>query len=328
MLPLLRLRAFARSWLLRVRAAEGWLPLPRLPLPEAARGAPSAWPATAAPSSTTSSRCAARVVALPLLTTRCGLLLVCALLGFTHTLTFPLPFRQGCDALTCGGCGCPFCALCLAPFPTGHAAHQHVGAARHHADGFIGLHGGLNRFRAYHAQRQRTAIDDFVARLREPDDFKDELVRTLVNDGELHGVPGRGGGAWGPPDAAGGGVGGAAAAGDNGAGAWWRGLGGLVVFAAELMGPRENQGAFTRGVRAVLDLALLAAPLLSRAAAPAPANAAADAERRKRTSTATTVAVAAGAAAVVAGGAAWAIASAAEKEKAERERRERGEDVD
>ena len=151
---------------------------------------------------------------------------------------------EGCDSLTCSNpqCGAFFCALCFALFNTSVAAHAHVASAEHHHDGFRGLHGGIERFRAFHSGRQVATLRTRIDLLQEDEVFKNELYHRLLLDGELQGVA---------PRAVE-----LAPGGENTEGGRW--LGNFGLIAAELLGPRgEQHNPIVRGLQGLVDLAPL-----------------------------------------------------------------------
>jgi hypothetical protein len=106
----------------------------------------------------------------------------------------------GCDALTCGNCGCGFCALCLqgqfgAPTDRGSElsgvaltegglvadcgtdAHAHVRQADHRGNGgaYFGLIAG---FHAFHALRRGRLVGDFLAALRESPEVRLRILEA------------------------------------------------------------------------------------------------------------------------------------------------------
>ena len=88
----------------------------------------------------------------------------------------------GCDAVVCSkpGCGCCFCALCLAD--CGTDAHPHVLAAKHIPGRPPSYHSTQSQFNAFHVARRRKGVDDAVARIAEDADFKKELLVLLNKD--------------------------------------------------------------------------------------------------------------------------------------------------
>ena len=165
---------------------------------------------------------------------------------------------DGCDSLTCSNtnCGAFFCALCLMPFDSGGKCHTHVAQARHHADGFVGLHGGAERFRRFHAIRRRGLIETRVTGVPEDETFRAELRRLLFRDAELEeggeGADGGGGGGSG----GGGGDGG----GGGGGGDVIGGLIGLLDFAEAIVGDRGQQRSpMVKGIQSIIDLARILA---------------------------------------------------------------------
>jgi hypothetical protein len=204
---------------------------------------------------------------------------------------------EGCDSLTCSNpqCGAFFCALCLAAFTSSVAAHAHVSNADHHADGFRGLHGGLERFRAFHAGRQVAALRARIAALQEDEGLKDELFQRLLVDGELQGVAPRA--AELAPEAA-------------NPGGWLQNLG---FVAAELLGPRgQQQSPLVRGIQGLVDLAPLlfgAAGVVSEALFPGaqPRRGAAGGAAPAPRSTLGVPLLAAAASAVLVGGLTWLL---------------------
>jgi hypothetical protein len=213
---------------------------------------------------------------------------------------------DGCDSLTCGNhaCGAFFCALCLSPFASNAACHAHVANARHHADGFVGLHGGQERFHRFHAQRRRALINARVAAVPEDDAFREQLRRLLLADAEIEEEVGQ--------DDQNGGQNGEAGGDGSIFGMLWQGL----EFVGELLGDRAHQRhPFVKGVQAVVDLAPLVAGGFAalRGVAPQQAAAAAPAARNPRAqrqgSSTSSIFIAAGAGAVLAGGIAAAIST-------------------
>lgn len=88
----------------------------------------------------------------------------------------------GCDAVVCSkpGCGCCFCALCLAD--CGTDAHPHVLAAKHIPGRQPSYHSTQSQFNAFHMARRRKGVDEAVARIAEDADFKKELLALLNKD--------------------------------------------------------------------------------------------------------------------------------------------------
>jgi hypothetical protein len=211
---------------------------------------------------------------------------------------------DGCDSLTCSNqnCGAFFCALCLEPFANSGECHTHVSQARHHNDGFVGLHGGQERFRRFHAIRRRKLIDTRIAGIPEDEIFRNELRILLLHDAELEENDGD------HRDGGGGGGGGGGDGGDyndNG------GNLGLFDLMALILGDRAQQRhPFVKGVQALIDLA----PLAAGAYAAFTGNggggggpAAAPAAQARRGASTSSVFVAAGAGAVIAGSIAAAL---------------------
>ena len=211
---------------------------------------------------------------------------------------------DGCDSLTCANrnCGAFFCALCLEPFNNSGECHDHVSNSRHHSDGFVGLHGGQERFRRFHAKRRRNLIDSRVAGIPEDETFRNELRLLLLHDAELEGDD--------DGDQRGGGGG----EGDGGNDGGGNPAVNLLDLLAQILGDRANQRhPIVKGVQALIDLAPLAAGAyaaftgnVGRGAPPAAVPPAAAAQRRRGPSS---VFVAAGAGAVIAGSIAAALSA-------------------
>jgi hypothetical protein len=184
---------------------------------------------------------------------------------------------DGCDALTCGNprCGCNFCALCLAPFRNSAECHAHMTGVAHHADGFRGVHGGQQRFTAYHRARTWMRVEAALMALPEAPHFKERLREQLQADMEGQpnggggGRSGGGGGGGGVLDALGRVLGHAAGGGGGGGGGaptpstdWWGVIGEL------LQPPAAHHSTATHIIRGVGAVGSL---LLSSPAAPQPA---------------------------------------------------------
>ena len=85
---------------------------------------------------------------------------------------------DGCFALTCGRCGCGFCAYCLKD--CGEDAHSHVATCRHNTEGGD-VHAPIDAFHRAQKARVTRLVREYVAREVE-EGVRGDLVGAIDRD--------------------------------------------------------------------------------------------------------------------------------------------------